>query len=284
MTLIPEKRADKNGKLTTKWVKPGNASSAASAKMPAPALTPALTPAAPEVEYRAEINGLLRETMMQFGDNPRPFIAKASDHILAYIHENLLDDTKNEYFKGEVSCLLSDNTEEHVVEAYLHLYDFHNGRMDDMEAVGILRGALDSGTNRPEGYDRNDPERAESIKNMFRFMQETDSLKHTISFNVPGVTNNTHFPAVSAQIKDPQLADFIIKNGDQTDDLIGIANDYPREFYSIFEAARNHPEQLEEIADLFINHPERVADRDPSDISAIVEASRNWTPVSEGTL
>jgi hypothetical protein len=278
--LIPEQRADKNGRLTTRWVKPVSDSGASFAKMPAPAITPT----APTVDYDAEIRELLRDTMMQYGDNPRPFISKASEHILSYIHENLLDDTKNEYFKGEVSSLLSDNTEEHVVEAYLHLYDFHNGRLDDMEAVSFLRGALDSGSNPPKGYDRNDPERAKSIQNMFRFIHETDPLKYAMDFSVKGVTSNTHYDAVSTRIKDPMIADFIIQNGDQTDTLITIANDHPREIYGILEAARNNPEQLEEIRDLFINHPERVAGRDPSDISAILEASRNWTPVSEGTL
>jgi hypothetical protein len=222
--------------------------------------------------------------MMQYGDNPRPFISKASNHILSYIHENLLDDTKNEYFKGEVSGLLSDNTEEHVVEAYLHLYDFHNGRVDDMEAVSFLRGALDSGSRPPEGYDRNDRERAASVQNLFRFIHETDPLRYSMDFPVPGVTNNTHYAAVSTRVKDPIIADFIINNGDQTAALINIANDHPRALHEILEAAGNHPEQFEEISDLFINHPERVAGRDPSDISAILEASRNWTPVSEGTL
>lgn len=242
-----------------------------------------MTQAAPEVDYRAGILGHLRESIMTYGDNPKPFISKASDHILSYVLESL-DEGKNDYFAGEVSSLLSDNTEEHVIEAYINLYDFHNGQLDDMESVAILRGAMESGSNPPESYDRNDKKRDESIKNMFRFILETDQSMYSRSFHVRGVTHNTYDNASSTRIKDPEVADFIIQNGKHTGLLIDIANENPTEFNSILKAALTSPKQLKEIRDLFVNHPERVEGRDPSDVREILEASKNWTPVSEGTL
>lgn len=278
--LIPAQITDKNGHLTTRWVKPGNDGAAAAAKMPAPALSPA----APEVDYRAEINGLLRETVMQYGDSPQKSIGEASEHILAYIHENLLDESKPDYFKGEVSCLLTDHTEEYVMEAFLHLYDFYDGKLDDMEGVAFLRGALDSGSNAPKGYDRNDPARAESIKNLFRFIHETDTLVYTKDTLVAGVTNNTHFPANSTRIEDDHIADYIIDNGSQIDQIIAIANEHPGDIDDILKVARSHPEKLEAIKNLYVNHPERVEDRSTSDVSAILEELISRTPVNEGSL
>lgn len=277
--LIPEMRTDKNGRLIKRWVKPGEDTSALSTKIPAPAMTQA----APTVDYRADILTHLRESIMTYGDNPKPFIAKASDHILAYVLESL-DEGKNDYFAGEISSLLSDNTEEEVIEAYINLYDFHNGQLDDMEAVPLLRGAMRSGTNPPEKYDRTDTKRNEGIKNMFRFLLETDQSIYAKSVHVRGVKFNTYDSAFATRVNDPKVADFIIENGDKTGLLIDIANEHPKEFTAILDAASTSPKQLKEIRDLFVNHPERVEGRDPSDVREILEASKNWTPVSEGTL
>jgi hypothetical protein len=153
-----------------------------------------------------------------------------------------------------------------------------------MEPVNFLRGALDSGSERPEGYDRNDPARAETIKNLFRFIHETDTTIYAYNKPIPGVTTNTHFPALSTQIRSYAIADYIIKHGDQTDQIIDIANDHPKDIGKILEAAENQPEQLEGIRDLIVNHPERLEGRDLSDLSTILEASKDWTAISEGVL
>lgn len=278
LNLVPI--TDKNGVTTTRWKKNGGNDTATGKPMPAPELSVDAV-----VSMRTDIHELLRDAIMQYGDNPKKFINTASAPTIAYVRECLLDESKPDYFAGQVSCLLSDNTEEHVVEAYLHLYDFHDGRTDDMEGVAFLRGALNSGTNPPKGYDRNDEARAESIKNMFRFIHETDTFIYATDNNpIPGVTSNTHFPALSTGIEDRKIADYIIKHGDQIDQIIDIANDHPKEIEQILQAADNQPEHLEAIRDLIINHPERLEGRDFSDLSTVLEASKDWTAISEGIL
>lgn len=277
--LIPEQRTDKNGVLSTKWVKSPTAGNVNVSSLPAPVV------AAPApVNHRQEITDILRETAIEMEDDHTQFMSTASDYILGYIHESLLDETKPDYFKGEVSCLMSDNTEERVVEAYIHLHEFHDGKLDDMDGVSLLRGAMDSGSNPIEKYDRNDPKMAEAVKSMFRFIHETDPAVYAQDKEIKGVTNNNLLPATSTRIYDKKIADHITKHPEHIDWIIDVANDHPTDLNEILEAADRHPDRAKEVADLFINYPERVAGRSDGDLTAVLNESKSWSPVSEGIL
>lgn len=240
--LIPAQITDKNGHLTTRWVKPGADSTSTAANLPVPAL-----PAPPAVNYRAELNEILGDKAQEFDDDYTKFFAKASDDILAYIHEAAHDESKPKYFLGQLSCLMNDNTEDHVVEAWIHLYDMHNETIDDMGEVDFIRGAIESGTQPLNGYDRTNPEHALRVRTFFQFLYETDTEQHATAVDLNnGITTN-EIPAVSYQITNPQLADYLCSHPEQVESLITIGNEHPEWLQSrTFDNSVEPPDILRE--------------------------------------
>lgn len=247
--LIPQQRTDKHGHIITRWVKANPTDTSHTKLLPAPSVT-----MQPNVNYYAAIDQMLAYTAAENGDYNDPFLREAPESTLAYIYEALMAEGEPELFATEVSNLMNDRVEPHVMEAWIHLYDVHTGTLEDMKEVEYLRGAIESGTNPPEGYDRNDPDRATAVTNLYRFIYEadneafTDRTTYRIDKTAPQVT--------SYRLKNPHLADYIIENPDRIDEVIRIA----------------------------INHPEHLRNRDRSGIDMTMEESRNWTPVSVGVL
>jgi len=217
--LIPAKITDKNGVTATRWIKRVTTDKTLVASLPAPALTAA-------INHREEVRALLKDTAAQFMDDHTEFLDKASDETLAYIHETLTAGDKPDYFPCRLSCLMNDNTEDHIVEAYLHLHHVHDNTLDDMDPVDYLRGAIESGTSPLAGYDRHDADRAEAVSNLYRFLCATDSATFTDPHQTNGRTNNG-LRAVSYRFKNPVLADYITNHPGQIDGIIAIANAHP---------------------------------------------------------
>lgn len=242
--LIPEQRTDKNGVTSVRWVKPGTNDTGTGPSLPAPALA-----APPAVNYREELKSLLHKTAVSFDDDHTKFLAKASDDILAYIHESLTAGDKPDYFAGQISCLMDDNTEDHVVEAWIHLYDMHHDAIDDMGEVEYIRGAIESGTQPLNTYDRTNPEHATIVKTLFQFIYETDTEQHATAVDVVGVKSNG-LTASSYQITNPQLADYLSNHPEQVDSLIDIANDHPEWVQaSNFDSSTELPDIIREYLD-----------------------------------
>lgn len=278
--LNPVPITDKNGVTSTRWKKTGNDDTSSAKPLPAPALTATTVPAD---EYRAELADMLKEAASKYGDDTSHYLSKASHENLAYIHEVLTAGDKPDYFGGQITCLMNDHAEEHIMEAYIDLYEVHDGTLDDMGPVAYLRGAIKSGTDQPEVYDRHDPQRKISVTNLYNFILKADASAYTYNTTVKNVTDNG-LPAECSSIDSREIADFIINNPEQTDDLIHVADNYPRDIYDIVDYAKFLPGQIKEIAEIVSKHPERLEGRNPEDIKVIIEASRDWTPVSEGVL
>lgn len=220
--LIPEQRTDKNGVTSTRWVRPADDVASKATSLPVPAL-----PELPVVNYRAELEDMLREKATEFGDDHTKFYSTASEDILSYIHESLsADDDPDSTLPAEISCLMNDNVEEHVIEAWIHLRDMHEGTMDDMGEVDYIRGAIESGTNPLNTYDRHNPEHAKVVRALYQFLYEGDSEQHGTRTQISGRTSNG-IPASSHWITNPALADYIINHPEDIDTLTDIGNDHP---------------------------------------------------------
>jgi hypothetical protein len=243
-------------------------------------MTPALASAD---EYRAAIKDLLKEATDQYGYSLTAFLNKASLDTLTYIHDALAAGDKPEHMAGQVACLMNDKAEDHLMVAYIHLYKVLSRTHQDMRPVADLRGALDSGTNPAKGYDRHDPARVTSVRNLYRFIRQTE-WRFCTSNHITGVTDNGG-PARTYPIENPVIADFIISNPKQTTKVIKLAKRFiETTFQEIIEFSAHHPEQFDTITEIMAEHPERLHGRDPRDINVILEASRDWTAMSEGLL
>jgi hypothetical protein len=243
--LIPEQRTDKNGVTSTRWVRPADAANKTTT-LPVPAL-----PLPPEINYREGMEIMLSEKAWEYKDDHTKFYATASEHILSYIYECLvLDEDPDSTLRGQLSCLMNDNAEERVIEAWLHLRDMHEEySMDDMGEVDYIRGALDSGTNPLSTYDRNNPEHAKTVRTLYQFLYEGDSEQHGTRIDIRGVTSNG-IPASSHQITNPHLADYLINNPEQIDTLVNVGNDHPEWLQeSTFDSSTEIPDILREYID-----------------------------------
>jgi hypothetical protein len=250
--LIPEQRTDKHGHIITRWVKANPKDTSSTKLLPAPSLT-----VQPNMNYYAAIDQMLSYTATENGDYNDPFLRDAPESTLAYIYEALMAEGEPEMFAAEVSNLMNDRIEPHVMEAWIHLYDVHTGTMDDTREVEYLRGAIDSGSPYYAAgtYDRRNERRTAAVANLYRFMSETNNDDDFIECFM--VRPDPHRQAKeSRRLSNRYLADYIIEN----------------------------PERIDEIIRIAIDHPEQLRDRDSSGIDMVMEESRNWTPVSEGVL
>lgn len=220
--LVPELRTDKNGKSSTRWVRPAGTSTVKGAGIPVPSLS-----SKAKKKQREEIDELLYSAVIEFNDDHTKFYAQASDSILALIHESLTtDDDPDSTLPGQLSCLMHDNVEEHVLEAWLHLRDMHEDTIDDMGEVDYIRGAIESGTKPLNTYDRTNPEHSAAVRALFKFLYLGDSEMHGERIDIPGRTANG-ITASSHRVENPFLADYIVANPKDIDMLIDIGNRHP---------------------------------------------------------
>lgn len=234
-------------------------------------------------DYRTALTSLLEEVADQYGYSLTTFLSKASHDTLAYIHKALTTEDRPEHFAGQVACLMNDKVEDHLMVAYIHLYKVLASAHQDMRSVADLRGALDSGTSPLKGYDRRNPAHFTSVRNLCRFIRQTE-WQFCTSNHVTGVTDDGG-PAISYPIGEPIIADFIINNPKQTTKVIKLAKRFiETTFHEIIEFAFHHPEQFDTITEIMAENPERLRGRDPRDINVILEASKDWTAISEGLL
>lgn len=249
--LIPEQRTDKHGHVITRWVKANPKDTSRTKLLPSPSLT-----VQPNVNYYAAIEQMLYGTAYKNGDYIDPFLRKAPDPTIAYVYEALMAEGEPDDFAAEVSNLMNERIEPHLMEAWIHLYDVHTGTKNDAEEVPYLRGAIDSGSlyYGSGTYDRRNERRATAVGNLYRFLNETDGGGFIDPVMVP--EPNSRLERLSLRLKNRELADYIIENPERIDDVIRVA----------------------------IDHPEQLRDRDASGINMVMEESRNWTPVSEGVL
>lgn len=237
--LIPEQRTDKNGLTSIRWVKPADTNTAAAATLPVPVL-----PVPPEVNHREEVEAMLADKKWEFDDDHTKFYATASENILAYIHESLSeDDDPDSTLRGQLSCMMNDNADEHIIEAWLHLRDMHEEYpMDDMGEVDYIRGAIDSGTQPLNTYDRHNPEHAKAVRVLYQFLYEGDSEQHGTRVHIQGATSNG-IPAASHRITNPVLADYLINHPEQVDTIVNIGNDHPEWLEAdVFVSSREVPD------------------------------------------
>lgn len=250
--LTPTLIVDKNGKLTTVHKKHSTDASLMNA-VP----LPKLATVAP-VDHRLAVKNLLAPAAAEFKDNHAAFFARIDDDTISYMHEVIVAGAKPDYFLGQLSCLMNDNVEPALMEAYLHLYDVHSDLpVDDMGEVCLLRGAIASGSPSPKNqtYDRTDAQRATEVANLYRFLYSTDVEELAHSIPIYDKTDNG-LPASYYMLNNDALADYIKENPDQIEEIIKVASE----------------------------HPERLDQRDKSGIEMIIKESRNWTVVSEGRL
>lgn len=234
-------------------------------------------------EYRAALTELLKVVAERHEYSITPFLDKASHDTLSYVHKVLAAGDRPEHFAGQVACLMNDKVEDHLMVAYIHLYKVLAGAHEDMRSVADLRGALDSGTSPLKGYDRRNPAHFTSVRNLWRFIRQTE-WRFCTSNHVAGVTDDGR-PALSYPIENPAIADFIINNPKQTTKVIKLTKRFIESpFQEIMEFAVHHPEQFDTIVEIMAEHPERLQGRDPRDINVILEASKEWTAVSDGLL
>lgn len=251
--LKPEQRADKNGRVQTRWVKSNPTDGIITSVMPAPEL-----PSQPEMDYAASITALIGDLGDQGGYYIEPFLLETPSDTLAYVHEALttIDDAD---FPEQVLVLMNFRVEPSTMEAYIHLHGAHKRTMPCWDQLEYLRGAILSGTNQPKGYDRNDPERVVAVTSLLRFLRETDkdTFIDTVEDRTRVNLGNVDKPELtSCQIRNPHIADYIAENPDRVDAVIRIATD----------------------------HPEQLRDRDRAGVEVVMQEARNWTPVSEGVL
>lgn len=250
--LIPEQRTDKHGHVITRWVKANPKDASRTKLLPAPSAT-----VQPKMNYYAAIDQMLTVTAYDNGDYIDPFLRETPESILAYVYEALMAEGEPETFAAEVSNLMNERVEPHLMEAWIHLYNVHTGTKDDTEEVSYLRGAIDSGSPYYGSgtYDRRNEDRATAVGNLYRFIIETDDGGDFIEPVIVPVLGARR-TRQSDRIKNRELADYIIENPERIDDVIRLA----------------------------IDHPEQLRSRDRSGIDMVMNESRNWTPVSEGVL
>jgi hypothetical protein len=245
--LIPELRTDKNGVTSTRWVRPADNAANKNSTLPVPAI-----PERPTVNYRAGIEKMLYSKALEFGDDHTKFYSKASEDMLSYIYECLVaDEDPDSTLRGQLSCLMNDNAEEHVIEAWLDLRDMHDEEysMDDMGEVDYIRGAIESGTSPLNTYDRHNPEHAKTVRVLYEFLYKSDAEEHGTRVDVSGVTSNG-IPASSHQITNPALADYLVNHPDQIDSLIDVGNDHPEWLHeNVFNSSTEMPNIFREYLD-----------------------------------
>lgn len=252
-SLIPELRTDRNGKTVIRWVKSHPTDESGSGSMPAPELS-----SRPATDHAAGITDRLTDLADQTGYYFEPFLLESPSSTLAYVHEALTT-IEDAYFPDQILSLMNVRVEPSTIEAYIHLHDNHEKPIQLWDEVEYLRGAILSGTNPPEGYDRNDPDRVAAVTSLIRFLRGTNrSIFADVVEDRPRVNrgNVDRSELISCQIKNPHIADYITENPDRVDAVIRIATD----------------------------HPEQLRDRDRAGIEVVMQEARNWTPVSEGVL
>jgi hypothetical protein len=257
--LTPEPRTDKNGKISTRWVKPGVSSSKATAALPAPKPIPSLrTPNLHASFARANLQ-------------QRDFTTADLDHRTVIAVEELLASVGNDHESVTVRSEINDlvfGALKTIRDGYADDYRFDINNVavfgktlkDDGECKGRIHRYI-AGMHRNEAFtdisdfllEATDEQRAQAIalvhfantapepwsKNYYGYDNDGTDIYGTYS---DADAEEDFYVAVDGE--DPEgLTRFIMEHHEQVDDIIRIITERQSDDLVMLESLLGHTEQ-----------------------------------------
>lgn len=235
--LIPEQRPDKNGKISTRWVRQDKPAS--STPMPPPWVVK--VKAEEREALRKEVIRAVWEARLENSDDPLPFLEKASDETIALIHENLVTDPDNSenISAWEFSWMASIAVDEQTFVEYIHLYPHHRSLEDTEVSLYTVRGIHSSERNRAP-LDMSDPE---SVLRNVAMLRATVAIQtgddSDVHDSLIDFDRLEHCKRLAHFFKDDRIANLVCDHPERVDELISVIADRGVAGIEMFAASIN---------------------------------------------